>query len=67
MHTKYVDNFVAMSQDVERSKLAAVELQGAMTRAGLRTHPVESSVGGETLGWSFGSDAPVLGVNARVH
>eukprot|EP00971_Amphidinium_carterae_P078126 1545680-Amphidinium_carterae.3 len=65
IHTEYVDNFVALSQEVERSRNAATQLQSAMTDSGLPTHPVECTVGGDTLGWHFDSDLPLVGVNTR--
>lgn len=63
IHTEYVDNFVSLSQAEAPARIAAVVAGAALNAAGLPTHDVEFSVGGDTLGWSFGSETPTVGVS----
>lgn len=60
VHTEYVDNFVAFSQGTGESQRAATLVKDELERAGLRCHPVVAGAGGETLGWSFASDEPLV-------
>ncbi len=60
VHTEYVDNFVAFSQGTGGAKKAAEAVCTELQRAGLRCHPVEAGDGGETLGWAFSCEGPLV-------
>ncbi|CAK0790921.1 unnamed protein product, partial [Prorocentrum cordatum] len=66
VHTEYVDNFVALSLSEASAIAAARQVDHHMRAVGLPTHGVESGVGGETLGWSFDSNSPVISLNPRL-
>ena len=59
-HVEYVDNFVALSQLPGAAQLAAEDVAAQLKGSGLRAHPVETGTGGQTLGWVFASDAPIM-------
>ena len=65
IHTEYVDNFVALAQQpgivAEAAALVGAEFQAR----GLPTHPVESGVGMDTLGWHFSESSPSVAVTPR--
>ena len=63
IHTEYVDNFIALSHQVEVGVKAATEAGDALNASGLPTHPVESGFGGSTLGWEFWEASTVIGLN----
>ena len=65
IHTEYVDNFVALSQQVGVAEQAAREVSSHLQKRGLPVHEVEAGNGGETLGWKFLEDAPVVAVTPR--
>ena len=65
VHAEYVDNFIALSQERGVAHELATEVEQELNKRGLPTHPVESSVGGETLGWSFDSDRPHVTMTPR--
>ncbi|CAK0878600.1 unnamed protein product, partial [Prorocentrum cordatum] len=66
IHTEYVDNFVSLSRSVERAGDIARAVGRELNRVGLPTHEVEEGVGGQTLGWEFGSSDAVIGLNPRL-
>ncbi|CAK0843265.1 unnamed protein product, partial [Prorocentrum cordatum] len=66
VHAEYVDNFVALSLSEASAIAAARQVDHHMRAVGLPTHGVESGVGGETLGWSFDSNSPVISLNPRL-
>ena len=63
IHTEYVDNFVGLSKNEQEVRAVTEQVAAALQAAGLPTHPVEVSQGGDTLGWRFDEEAPTLGVN----
>ncbi|CAK0827570.1 unnamed protein product, partial [Prorocentrum cordatum] len=65
-HTVYVDNFIALSHRLREVRDAATAVQGELTASDLPSHPVEASVGGDTLGWHFDEDKPVIGLSVRL-
>ncbi len=67
VHTEYVDNFVAFSQGTGGEKKAAEAVCTELQRAGHRCHPVEAGDGGESLGWAFSCDGPLVSTkSARI-
>ncbi|CAK0905964.1 unnamed protein product, partial [Prorocentrum cordatum] len=66
IHTEHVDNFVSLSRSVERAGDIARAVGRELNRVGLPTHEVEEGVGGQTLGWEFGSNDAVIGLNRRL-
>ncbi|CAK0822697.1 unnamed protein product, partial [Prorocentrum cordatum] len=64
--TVYVDNFIALSHRLREVRDAATAVQGELTVSDLPSHPVEASVGGDTLGWHFDEDKPVIGLSVRL-
>ncbi|CAK0864825.1 unnamed protein product, partial [Prorocentrum cordatum] len=65
-HAVYVDNFIALSHRLREVRDAATAVQGELTASDLPSHPVEASVGGDTLGWHFDEDKPVIGLSVRL-
>ena len=63
LHTEYVDNFVALSQDVGLVGQLAAVVGDELNRRGLPTHPVE--VCQDTLGWRFNESCPRVQMNPR--
>ncbi len=64
IHTQYVDNFVAISQTPGKARLLAEKIGVDLQQHGLPTHPVEASVGFETLGWLFTSGHPKVSITS---
>eukprot|EP00974_Lingulodinium_polyedra_P009205 879570-Lingulodinium_polyedra.AAC.1 len=65
VHSEYVDNFVAFSQCQgppanSVAGVAAANVHAALGNLGLTAHPVESTRGGEALGWVFSASEPQL-------
>ena len=65
IHTEYVDNFVAFSQQDGLAENAARKVGQLMAERGLPVHDVEAGNGGETLGWKFSEDKPEVVVTPR--
>lgn len=65
IHTKYVDNFVALGSCRGEVEAPASVVKVALGECGLPTHSIEEGTGGETLGWRFAEDAPIVGVSVR--
>ena len=65
IHTEYVDNFVALSQKPGVVAEAAALVGSEFQARGLPTHPVESGVGMDTLGWHFSETSPSVTVTPR--
>lgn len=65
IHTEYVDNIVALGVNLEAVEGRATAVKSALGQHGLPTHPVEGGVGGDTLGWHFAEDRPIVGVSLR--
>ena len=65
VHAEYVDNFTALSRSLPAARGAAEAVHAQLEAAGLPTHGVESSVGGDTLGWSYGRDLATFSPSAR--
>ena len=65
IHTEYVDNFVALAQQPGIVAEAAALVSAEFQARGLPTHPVESGVGMDTLGWHFSESSPSVAVTPR--
>ena len=65
IHTQYVDNFVAFSQNHGRAKDLAEKIGQDLNRHMLPTHEVEAEVGMETLGWAFAASHPMVGLTNK--
>lgn len=65
IHTQYVDNFVAFSQESGKARALAEMVGAALNRHGLPTHDVEASKGMETLGWLFAADHPTVRITNK--
>lgn len=63
IHTEYVDNFIALSQDSALVGQLAASVGDELNRRGLPTHPVE--VCQDTLGWHFSENRPQVEMNPR--
>lgn len=65
IHAEYVDNFIALTQEKGLAHELACKVEQELNIRGLPTHPVESTVGGETLGWQFDSEKPHVTMTPR--
>ena len=63
LHTEYVDNFVALSQEAGLVGKVAELVGTELNKRGLATHPVDLS--NETLGWCFGDSVAEVRMTAR--
>lgn len=56
LHTEYVDNFIALSQEAGVVGPLAAAVGAELNKRGLATHPVEHNQ--QTLGWQFSETKP---------
>lgn len=60
VQAEYVGNFVAYSRIPGMAGKAALGVAAKRKKMGLRAHLVETSRGGDTLGWLFSCEEPVV-------
>ena len=65
LHTQYVDNYIAISQEHGIAGKSAHDVAQALNQRGLPTHDVEDDIGGETLGWKFSDTAAQVTMTPR--
>ena len=65
IHTEYADNFESYAYREDLVTDAAQLVEGRLNDAGLPTHSVIATRGGDSLGWNFLPTEPILGVSAR--
>ena len=65
IHTEYADNFESYAYREDLVTDAAQQSEGRLNDAGLPTHGVIDTRGGDSLGWHFCPTKPILGVSVR--